>query len=194
MMHINLLDWRRELREQRKRDFFGMLGLGSLIAIGIVAAVVLTMNSSIARQNGRNDYLRAQIAEADRQIREIQELEKVKNSLLSRMRIVEDLQASRSSAVHFFDELVNTLPDGVHLTSVKQAGNNVTIMGIAESNGRVSAYMKALDASQWFDDPKLIVIRTTEERLQRQSEFQLEVRNLTTAGTDTADGDSGEIQ
>lgn len=194
MMHINLLDWRRELREQRKRDFFGMLGLGSLIAIGIVAAVVLTMNSSIARQNGRNDYLRAQIAEADRQIREIQELEKVKNSLLSRMRIVEDLQASRSSAVHFFDELVNTLPDGVHLTSVKQAGNNVTIMGIAESNGRVSAYMKELDASQWFDDPKLIVIRTTEERLQRQSEFQLEVRNLTTAGTDTADGDSGEIQ
>lgn len=187
MMHINLLDWRRERRELRKRQFFAMLGAGAVLAGAIVAGGVMTAEAALDAQRARNDFLRAQIAEADRKIKEIQELEKVKNGLLARMRVIEELQASRSATVHFFDELVDTLPDGVTLTSVKQTGSSVIITGVAESNGRISAYLKNLDASEWFDDPRLIVIRTTEQNLQRESGFELEVRNLTQATTDAAE-------
>ena len=97
------------------------------------------------------------------------------------MRVIEQLQQSRSATVHFFDEIINTLPDGVYLTGIKQSGGEVTLDGIAESNGRISAYMKNLDSSPWFKDPKLVVIRTSDKNRLRSSEFQLKVTNLTKA-------------
>ena len=55
-------------------------------------------------------------------IKEIIDLEAKKESLLARMEIIEQLQRSRPEIVHVFDQLVRTLPDGVHLTTVKQTG------------------------------------------------------------------------
>lgn len=187
---INLLDWRQERRELRKKQFTAMLGAAVVSGAALVGAGVLAMNSALDAQAGRNDYLRQQIAEVDQKIKEIQELEKVKNNLLSRMRVIEELQASRSATVHFFDELVNTLPDGLNLVSVRQSGTGVTIEGLAESNGRVSTYMKNLDASPWFDDPRLVVIKTSERNNQRQSEFTLQVKNLTKPTPEGADADA----
>lgn len=176
MTRINLLDWRAERREQRKQQFFTMLVLALMVAGSVLGAGAFAMSNAIDRQTERNDYLKSEIAEADRKIKEIEELEKVKSSLLARMQIIEELQSSRSATVHFFDELVGTLPEGVNLASVKQTGNRVTIEGVAESNGRVSTYMKNLDASEWFADPVLVVIRTVEKDQQRESQFTLQVK------------------
>lgn len=193
MLRINLLDWRAERREARKRQFTSMLGLAFVAGAGIVVLAWLLMSNAIDSQNARNDYLRQQIAEIDQKIKEIQELEKVKRNLLSRMHVIEELQASRSSTVHFFDELVNSLPEGVNLTLVKQNGAAVVVEGIAESNARVSTYMKNLDASQWFQDPRLVVIKTSEKNNQRQSAFTLQVKNLTKP-SDAAGNDSGTLE
>ena len=62
----------------------------------------------------------------------------------------EELQASRSQMVHLFDELVKTIPDGVRLNSMKQAGDTLTLTGVAQSTASVADYMKRLDASQWL--------------------------------------------
>jgi type IV pilus assembly protein PilN len=193
MTKINLLDWRAERREQIKQRFIAMMGIAVVVAASIFGVTYLMMKNAIDLQNDRNEYLKQQIADVDQKIKEIQELEKVKNNLLARMRVIEELQASRSATVHFFDELVNTLPEGVTLTSIKQAGNLVTVEGAAESNGRVSTYMKNLEASAWFDDPKLVVIKTTESESFRRSNFTLQVTNLTKATTGVAPTDDGEI-
>lgn len=181
MMKINLLDWRGQQRELRKKQFIAMMIVATLAGVIAVGVGLLLFSSAISHQNDRNQYLKQQITEIDLKIKEIQELEKVKNNLLARMRVIEELQASRSATVHFFDELVNTLPEGVTITSVKQSGNVVTIEGAAESNGRVSTYMKNLDASAWFNDPTLVVIKTTESGNLRRSDFTLRVKNLTKA-------------
>lgn len=188
IMRINLLDWRQQRRELRKRQFNNIMGLAFVLAIGVVLVGRTLVSSELDHQQSRNDYLHQQIAEVDQKIKEIQELEKVKRNLLARMHVIEELQASRSATVHLLDELVNTLPEGVSLTSVKQTGSSVLIEGGAESNARVSTYMKNLDASQWFDDPRLIVIKTSEKGSLRTSEFTLQVKNLTKA---TAGADNG---
>ncbi len=193
MTKVNLLDWRAHRREQRKQRFLAMMGVAVAVAALIFGFTYLTMKNAIDLQNDRNEYLKQQIADVDQKIKEIQELEKVKNNLLARMRVIEELQASRSATVHFFDELVNTLPEGVTLTSIKQAGTLVTVEGAAESNGRVSTYMKNLEASAWFDDPKLVVIKTSETGSSRRSDFTLQVTNLTKATTGAAPTDDGEI-
>jgi type IV pilus assembly protein PilN len=179
---INLLDWRAERRALRRRQFLLMTGLAAAASVAAVLLGMLVMDGAVDRQRQRNAYLQTQIGELDKQIQEIQELEKVRQNLLARMRVIEELQQSRSASVHFFDEIVNTLPDGIFLTGVKQSGNNVTIDGIAESNGRISAYMKNLDASPWFKEPRLVVIKTSDKNKLRLSEFQLQVTNLTRSG------------
>lgn len=178
-VRINLLDWRKERRDKRKQQFVALLGAGLLVAAAVVGIGYLVVTGLQEHQQARNDYLRAQIKEMDNKIKEIEELERVRNNLLSRMRVVEELQASRSATVHFFDELINTLPEGVNLNTVKQQGGNVTINGVAESNGRISTYMKNLDASPWFAEPKLVVIKSNEKNRRRRSEFTLQVKNLT---------------
>jgi len=193
MTKINLLDWRAQRREQIKQRFIAMMGVAVAVAAVVFGASYLMMKNAIDLQNDRNEYLKQQIADVDQKIKEIQELEKVKNNLLARMRVIEELQASRSATVHFFDEVVNTLPEGVTLTSIKQAGNLVTVEGAAESNGRVSTYMKNLEASAWFDNPKLVVIKTTETGASRRSNFTLQVTNLTKATAGPAPTDDGEI-
>lgn len=181
MTKINLLDWRAQRREQRKKQFIALMLTGVVAAAAIFGSGYLGMQGELDNQDARNAYLKQEIVEVDRKIKEIEELEKVKNNLLSRMRVIEELQASRSATVHFFDEIVNTLPEGVTLTAIKQSGAAVTIEGTAESNGRVSTYMKNLEASAWFDDPKLIVIKASDNQTLRRSDFTLQVKNLTEA-------------
>jgi len=176
---INLLDWRTELNTLRQNQFFAMLGGGALVAILGVFVVWYGVTDAIDYQLERNRFLQQQIVEMDKKIKEIEELEKVKANLLARMKVIEELQASRAAMVHFFDEILNTLPEGVYIKSLRQAGAAVTIVGVAESNNRVSAYMKNIESSRWFAQPKLVVINTKDVNKRRQSEFQLQFKNLT---------------
>lgn len=176
---INLLDWRTELSNFRQQQFIAMLGLGFAVAAGSVFMVRTGVQGAIEHQQERNAFLSGQIAEMDKKIKEIEELEKVKANLLARMKVIEELQASRAAMVHFFDEVLNTLPDGVYIKSLKQQGAAVTVEGVAESNGRVSAYMKNIESSQWFTEPRLVVINTKDVNKRRQSEFTLQFKNLT---------------
>lgn len=174
-IHINLLDWRAARRERRKQQFGVAAGMTAALAAGIVVIGLLAVNTALSNQNERNEFLKGQIAEMDRQIKEIQELEKTKADLIARMEVIQQLQKDRSDIVHFFDEMVNILPDGVYVTSVKQQGNKITIDGVAESNGRISTYLKNLDASEWFSDPRLVVIKAQQDQFRRLSNFTLSV-------------------
>ena len=194
MARINLLDWRAAQREERKKQFGVWAGLGLLLAAAVIGAGWMYMTRAIDFQKSRNDLLRQEIAAVEQKIKEIEELERVKQNLLSRMRVIEELQASRSATVHFFDELVDTLPNGVYLKSVVQKGNSVTIAGLAESNGRVSTYMRNLEASPWFDKPSLVVIRAVENNRVRSADFELTVKNLTTAKAGVAEQDEEVLE
>ena len=99
------------------------------------------------------------IAEVDKKIKEIRELEKEKERLLSRIRAIEELQGNRPLIVRFFDELVHSLPDGVTLLEVKQEGKKITVNGLAQSNARVSSFMRNLDSSVWLTEASLKVIK-----------------------------------
>ncbi|HKE48447.1 MAG TPA: PilN domain-containing protein [Rhodanobacteraceae bacterium] len=150
MARINLLPWRADRRKLREREFY-MLLLASAIG-GIVALLALVgwMGARIDNQNERNTYLQNEIKGLDKQIEEIKELDKTRSQLLTRKQIIEQLQSNRSQMVHLFDEMVKTIPDGVRLTSMKQAGDVLTLEGVAESNARVASYMRSIDNSPWM--------------------------------------------
>jgi type IV pilus assembly protein PilN len=155
MARINLLPWRAERRKQRQQEFMGLLGLSAIVAVVISIGIVLSYSARIDGQERRNRYLEEQIKEVDKQIAEIEELDKKKANLLQRKQVIEELQSSRSQMVHLFDELVRTVPDGLRLNSIKQQGNDLTLTGFAQSNARVSTYMRNLQVSGWMTKPEL---------------------------------------
>lgn len=176
MAHINLLPWREELRAQRNTKFYTLIGVAAGVMVAIIAAVHLQIQSDINHQNRRNALLQKEILIVNDKIEEIKDLEKKKQQLISRMEIIEQLQSNRPEVVHLFDELAHLVPDGLYMRSVSQKVRLLTIKGVAQSNARVSAFMRALDQSIWFDEPNLLVIRAEKRGVERAREFTLIVK------------------
>src|SRR3972149_9407967 len=150
MAKINLLPWREVKRKEKQKEFIIMLGLVALGGLVIWFMVHMFHNQLFDRQLERNQFIVTETANLDKKIKEIQALEREKQRLLDRMRAIEQLQGNRPLIVRFFDELVDSLPEGVSVTSVTQQANNITITGEAQSNARVSSFLRNLAVSKWL--------------------------------------------
>ncbi len=184
---INLLPWREELRQEQKKQFVLMSVMTCVLAAAIVGLIHFQMQAKIDYQSSRNSFLTSEIHKVDAEIKEISELQKVRRSLIERMEVIQNLQGSRPSIVHLFTEIVSTVPNGVYLKSLNQTGNNLLVNGQAESNARVSTYMRNLSASEWLKEPNLTIIEVEDIKVNRISTFTLTV-------TQTSPNASGEEQ
>jgi len=173
MARINLLPWREAARRRRQRDLgiIAAAALGTVLLLGILLKIQL--DAMIHAQQARNTYLEGQIAVLNRRIQEINELEKQKADLLSRMDVIQQLQESRPEIVHLLDQLVDAVPAGVFLTSLKQEGASVTVEGRAQSNARVSAFMRNIEAADWIGKPVLLLIENKDQTGTGFSHFRL---------------------
>ncbi len=178
MARINLLPWRAELRRERRTEFLTIVGICAGAAALVWGAVHYHFQGRIEFQKERNEYISAEIAKLDTQIKAIQELEKEKDRLIARMKAIESLQTSRPIVVHLFDEMANSLPDGVYLKEVAQTGTTIELKGVAESNARVSSFMRNIEKSEWLKNPKLEIIQTTDEANRRISNFTLKAEQI----------------
>jgi type IV pilus assembly protein PilN len=161
MPSINLLPWRAELRKRRQKEFG--VGLAAAAGAGVVITLLthLTVSTMIDAQQRRNELLKAEIAELDKQIAEILVLEEQKARMIARMEVIEKLQKSRPEVVKLFDDVVETLPEGVYLTRLQQNQRKLEFVGVAQSSTRVSSFMRNIDASAVMAKPELKVIETS---------------------------------
>jgi type IV pilus assembly protein PilN len=188
MPRINLLPWRAELRQQRKKEFFVALLGAAIIGAAVVYGSKLMVDGWISNQMSRNDILKKEIADLDKQIEEIKGLENQRERLIARMKVIGELQRSRPEVVHLFDELVKAIPEGVHLTEIKQNGSRIELQGMAQSSTRVSTLMRNIDASDWLSDPGLDVVQTVASGPEHQSQFKLFAQQVATSTEDDAKG------
>ncbi len=188
---INLLPWREELRQEQKKQFVVMMFLTVLLAGAIVGLIHMQMGAKIDYQLSRNNFVGNEISRLDKEIAEIKDLRKVRRSLLERMEVIQDLQGSRPSIVHLFTEIVGTVPNGVYLESLSQTGSNLMMNGQAESNARVSTYMRNLNNSEWMKDPNLMVIEIEDMKVNRVSTFTLTVKQTSPGATEESQDDGG---
>ena len=161
MARINLLPWREELRRERQRQFMISLLLSAIAGCIVVFLVSFGFNQRISHQEARNQKLSGEIRKLEIRINRIEKLEQTRERLLSRKRIIEELQASRSLTVELLDKLAKSIPVGITLDTVRQQGVNLSLTGNSQSNARVSAYLQSLDASDLFLGPDLKVVRSS---------------------------------
>ena len=181
MILINLLPHREEKRRQRKRNFFVLLGLSAFAGVLVVGAWMSVLQQMKSAQESRNDYLKAEITKLESQIKDIATLRAEIDALKARQKAVEDLQTDRNIPVHLLNEIVKQTPEGIYLTSIKQTGQVVAVAGIAQTNERVSEFLRnTLYSSPWLERPELIEIKastvTAANREQRRLyEFSMRV-------------------
>jgi len=189
MARINLLPWREQLREERKKEFLTILALIVLLAGALVFMGDRYLNGRIDHQNARNDLLQKEIQVLEARIKEIEQLQARRTQLLDRMKIIQDLQGNRPIIVRVFDEMARTLPDGVYFNSVEMKGPTLSIKGGAESNSRVSNLMRKMDGSEWLTAPNLTAVRAvTQGAVDQANVFELSVRQ-TDPASGTAEGE-----
>ncbi len=176
MANINLLPWREQQRRERNQiTLFMCVGIW-IVAGLIVFAAKTVMDTKISNQEARNQYLQTEINKLSKIIEEIEDLKEKRDQLLARMEVIQNLQQNRSQIVHVFDDLVKKLPNGVYYDDISKNEDGLNIEGKAQSNGRVSALMRSLDASDWFDGASLKVVDVVDENGALVSKFDLSVK------------------
>ncbi len=178
MAKINLLPWREALRKELQQQFYSTIGAFVVLTLCVWGVYHFYNTLRIDYQESRNQFLSVEIVKLDKKIEEIKRLEKEKERLKARIEAIEQLQGNRPLIVRLFDELVTSLPEGVSLVSVKQSGKAITISGVAQSNARVSSFMRKLQDSDWLDDPQLDVIQAKNDKGQRVSNFTMRFKQV----------------
>lgn len=181
MILINLLPHREERRQRRKKAFFAGLVLAALAGVVMAGLWYALLQQQIGAQQARNAYLQAEIKRLEEQIKDIATLKSEIDSLKARQRAVEDLQTDRNIPVYLLNELVKQTPEGVYLTSIKQDGGVVAINGIAQTNERVSEFLRNTSYnSTWLEKPELVEIKaanlvTANREQKRLFDFSVKV-------------------
>ncbi|HHF7365044.1 TPA: PilN domain-containing protein [Legionella bozemanae] len=177
MTQINLLPWRELRREQEKKLFTAIL-LACIVAAAFIVFLINSYASGLVRnQVTRNQILQKEINSMDAQIKEIKNLQKAREMMISRMSIVQHLQSTRTLMVHLFDELINIIPSGIYLTQVEGKNDVITVSGYTESNAFVSILMRNIENNDWLHNPLLSEIKKEEDEKKKQhtanNEFKL---------------------
>lgn len=192
MIRINLLPHRELARAARRRQFNALLGITVAAAVAIVVLGHSVIAARQSAQDARNAYLQQEIAKLDAQIGEIKKIREQTQALLARKQVVETLQSNRTEVVHLFDQMIRILPEGLYLRSVRQTGKTITIAGYTQSSARVSTLMRNLEASPWFESPRLIEIKAATVNNLRANEFVLSVQQARPQADEAKEQEGGK--
>jgi type IV pilus assembly protein PilN len=176
MARINLLPWREEKRKERQRQFMSSMLLTAILGVVLVFVTGFIFDQKISHQQARNQLVQKEIQRLEVRIKKIDELERTRARLISRKQVIERLQASRSTTVELLDKLAKTIPVGVTLTTIRQQGNDLALVGSSQSNARVSAYLRELDANDLFINPQLDYVRSAARPVTATEPYEFSIK------------------
>jgi type IV pilus assembly protein PilN len=159
VIRINLLPHREAARRRRLESFYATVGGFAVIGVVVSGLLYVLLDMRLTAQNQTNQLLQSEIKRIEGQIKDVAAVQAELATLRARQQAVESLQTQRNQPVRLLNELVRQLPDGVYLTSMRQAGAAITLTGQADSNERVSELLRNLgNNSDWLGSPELVEI------------------------------------
>ncbi len=176
MTTINLLPWREQARERAKRLFLIGLIVRLVSSLAIVIFVYYLLSEKISQHTLRNQMIQQEITRYDREIREIKKIKMMRESLIVRMKIIQQLQENRPEIVHFFYELTKVLPESIYLTQLIRTNDSVMLIGHADTNSSVSLLMQNIEKNHWVNKPILEEVEeVTDKKKNLYNQFRLKL-------------------
>ncbi|NHB56760.1 hypothetical protein G9F32_01730 [Acinetobacter sp. 194] len=150
MAKINLLPWREERREERKKQFILFCVLSAVLAGVIVVAAWLFFDHRLSDHDQANQLVSSTNQALDEQLRTLDGLEDQRKAVIDRMKLIQGLEGQRPVTVRLIDELVRVMPANAYVTKFTRDKDKFTIEGRAESPNAVAELLRNLEASEWY--------------------------------------------
>ncbi|WHP04843.1 MULTISPECIES: PilN domain-containing protein [Acinetobacter] len=150
MAKINLLPWRDELREQRKKKFVAFCVGVAALGVASVFSGWVYFDQKLGDQEQANQLIVSTNQNLDTQLKSLDGLQERRNAIIERMKLIQGLQGQRPITVRLVDELVRVTPPTMYLTKFTRLGDKFTIEGKAESPNTVAELLRNLEASPWY--------------------------------------------
>ena len=193
MARINLLPWRDELREKRKKEFIAVsIGVALIGVLGVVGTW-LYFDGRLDDQNQANQLVVSTNQNLDVQLKSLEGLQEQRDAIVERMKLIQGLQGQRPVAVRLVDELVRVTPSNMHITKFVRQGDKFTIEGRADSPNTVADLLRGLEASSWYRNAFMNAFLAVEEK-KEQPTSSLVPRREDSYGSFVVTADLDEIQ
>lgn len=150
MAKINLLPWREELREKRKKQFVAISAAVALIGALLVGATWFFYDQKLSDQEQANQLIVSTNQNLDQQLKSLDGLQEKRNQIIERMKLIQGLQSQRPVFVRLIDELARVTPNNLYITKFTRTGNKFTFEGMADSPNTVAEFLRNLEASSWY--------------------------------------------
>lgn len=191
MAKINLLPWREERREQKKKEFFTISAGVALLGVVLSALVWTYFNNELQNQNEANQLVVTENQKLDQQLKELEGLQARRDEIIERMKLIQDLQGVRPVIVHVFDEMTKLTPSNMYITEFSRKADQFTLIGKAQDPNVVSDYLRALGSSPWFRNAFMTSFEAVEVKAQQQG--TVAPRAEDNYGTFTVTVDLGDV-
>ncbi|APR69167.1 MULTISPECIES: PilN domain-containing protein [Acinetobacter] len=164
MAKINLLPWRDELREQRKKQFIAFCVGVAALGIASVFTAWMYFDHKLNDQEQANQFIVSTNQNLDVQLKSLEGLQERRNAIIERMKLIQGLQGQRPVIVRLVDELVRVTPPTMYITKFTRTGDKFTIEGKAESPNTVAELLRNLEASPWYRNAFMNSFLASEEK------------------------------
>lgn len=162
MIRINLLPVRQTRKVEALRREVALAGILGAAIIGGCLFVWAGLGIRLSAVNADNAGLETEIAKLAEDVKKVDEMEKFKAELEKKLGVIANLRARKSGPAHVLDELALAAPEKLQLTRVTEDSGSVTILGSAVSNEIISQFLRALEASAYFEQVYLQNIEAAE--------------------------------
>ncbi|WP_111893763.1 PilN domain-containing protein [Acinetobacter sp. MB5] len=193
MSKINLLPWRDELREQRKRNFVLISIMVAVLGVFAVFSAWMYFDQKLSGQEDANQLITSSNQELDQKLKSLEGLQKQTQAIVERMKLIQNLQAQRPITVRLVDQLVRTIPNTMYLTKFERVGDHFTIEGKAESPNVVADFMRNLGGSVWFRNVFMKSFDAADSKTNQQAQTSVVPRVEEGYGRFVVTADLGQI-
>jgi len=179
MIQINLLPVRVKKRQEGARQFASIYILGIVLALAVIGYLWISTDSEIGALRGRLASLQQESSKYAQFEQTLQQLTQRKELVDKKRQIIKDLQMDRDSVVRMLAMLsIQTPPEKMWFDKLAQAGNGVTLDGVAQSNEAIVEFMRNLESSPYVEKGSINLVHSKQLTIQdmKLREFQLTYR------------------
>lgn len=186
MIRINLLPIRQIKKRVRARNEVLVFITSLVLLLALLGGAAWSLNQKVTSTKETIASLNKKKAQYNAIINEMKQLDADRAKLTVKIDAIKQLKSKSQTTVRLLDEIAKATPDSIWLESLRQAGANVSLTGIALDNTRLADYMDSLTASPYFSSATLGRSSLKEIAGQKLKSFSLTL-SITIPETKTSD-------
>jgi type IV pilus assembly protein PilN len=157
LIRINLLPIREFKRREQLRRQVAVFGLSIVFLIIVMGFLYVGAQSTTRDLKAERDALALKEAELKKKVALVDQLKKEQDGLQAKLNVISELETRRSGPVRVLDEISRWIPpDRAWLLGLGQAGDQLTLTGVAMDNETIALFMNRLEDSDWFQNVELV--------------------------------------